>query len=406
MPTQALTLHRSAAGYWRTQWYDDQGRRHTQSFGRQRTSACQQFAEFHASWRAEPAVRNPGSDRLTVRAAWEAFRRHADSYYRRADGTPTGQAANLAAAFAAALELYGDRPAATFGPSCLEACQRAMVETGLCCNVINQRVNQIRHVFRWLVSREMIPAACWHGLQAVSPIRPGRGVEVGGQTLMPAVSSPVGPVPEDHVWAVCQPLPPSLRAMVEFQMWTGCRPGEVCSLTTGAIDTRGKVWIFSPSRHKTAHHGKTRLVLIGPRARAAIEPFLRADLAAPMFWPAQAVNERLGRRVSDYTPPPTAAGDYRSWPSYRRRAKVRRPRALQATWTANNYARAIRRACIAAGVPAWSPNQLRHNAATRLRREFGLDVAQVCLGHSTADVTQVYAELDLAKAQAAMLRIG
>jgi len=57
-------------------------------------------------------------------------------------------------------------------------------------------------------------------------------------------------------------------------------------------------------------------------------------------------------------------------------------------------------------IPAWHPNQLRHNAATRLRREFGLDVARAVLGHSTPVVTEVYAELDGAKAAEAMERVG
>jgi integrase len=57
-------------------------------------------------------------------------------------------------------------------------------------------------------------------------------------------------------------------------------------------------------------------------------------------------------------------------------------------------------------IPLWHPNQLRHNAATRLRREFGLDVARAVLGHSSPAVTEVYAELDGAKAAEAMERVG
>ena len=40
----------------------------------------------------------------------------------------------------------------------------------------------------------------------------------------------------------------------------------------------------------------------------------------------------------------------------------------------------------------WHPNQLRHSFATRIRKEYGLEAAQVLLGHARADVTQVYAE--------------
>jgi integrase len=54
----------------------------------------------------------------------------------------------------------------------------------------------------------------------------------------------------------------------------------------------------------------------------------------------------------------------------------------------------------------WSPNQLCHTAATEIRREFGLEAAQVILGHSQANVTQVYAERDMAKGLEVARRIG
>jgi len=50
---------------------------------------------------------------------------------------------------------------------------------------------------------------------------------------------------------------------------------------------------------------------------------------------------------------------------------------------------AIRYGSQKAKVPNWHPNQLRHNAATSLRKEFGLDVARVILGHSSPAVTEV-----------------
>ena len=54
----------------------------------------------------------------------------------------------------------------------------------------------------------------------------------------------------------------------------------------------------------------------------------------------------------------------------------------------------------------WSPNQLRHNAATFLRKQFGIEAARVVLGHSSAQVTEIYAERDLAKAAEIMGRVG
>jgi site-specific recombinase XerC len=88
----------------------------------------------------------------------------------------------------------------------------------------------------------------------------------------------------------------------------------------------------------------------------------------------------------------------------------------------NSYRRAIHRAVDLANrqrqkdaaeagaepqlLPRWSPNRLRHSAATAIRKLFGLEAAQVTLGHAQADVTQVYAERDLSLAVEVMRKIG
>ena len=54
----------------------------------------------------------------------------------------------------------------------------------------------------------------------------------------------------------------------------------------------------------------------------------------------------------------------------------------------------------------WAPNQLRHTAATEIRKAFGLEAAQIALGHSQANITQVYAERDMAKGIEVARRIG
>ncbi len=54
----------------------------------------------------------------------------------------------------------------------------------------------------------------------------------------------------------------------------------------------------------------------------------------------------------------------------------------------------------------WHPHQLRHTTATMVRKEFGLEAAQLLLGHARADVTQVYAEVNHAKAIDLAAKIG
>ena len=57
-------------------------------------------------------------------------------------------------------------------------------------------------------------------------------------------------------------------------------------------------------------------------------------------------------------------------------------------------------------IPHWHPNQLRHTFATRVRKQFGLEAAQVALGHSRCDVSEIYAEKNHALAAAVVAKIG
>lgn len=54
----------------------------------------------------------------------------------------------------------------------------------------------------------------------------------------------------------------------------------------------------------------------------------------------------------------------------------------------------------------WSPNQLRHAALTRVRKEAGLDAARGVAGHSKVETTQIYAERDFQQTMMLMRRIG
>ena len=54
----------------------------------------------------------------------------------------------------------------------------------------------------------------------------------------------------------------------------------------------------------------------------------------------------------------------------------------------------------------WHPRQLRHNAATELRKEFGLEAPRIILGHRSAAITEVHAENDEQQAIEAMVKVG
>jgi integrase len=210
---------------------------------------------------------------------------------------------------------------------------------------------------------------------------------------------PVKPVPDAFVDAIRPHVARQVWAMIGLQRLTGMRPGEVATMRTRDLDTSGRVWTYTPASHKTEHHGRERRIYLGPQAQAVLKPWLRPDLGAYLFSPAEAMEElRAEKRMNRQTP---------KTPSQRARTRRRKPRrAPGACYSTESYRRAIAYACKWAGVPKWHPNQLRHSCATRLRKEFGLDVARAVLGHATPVVTEVYAELDGAKAAEAMERVG
>jgi integrase len=159
------------------------------------------------------------------------------------------------------------------------------------------------------------------------------------------------------------------------------------------------VWEYVPGSHKTEHHGKERVVPIGPKGQAVLKEWVRPDAAAFLFSPAEAMAEfRAGQRRVRKTP---------VQPSQRRRSKRNPRRRPGDRYTPESYCRAIARACKKAGIdPPWHPHRLRHSAATMLRREFGLDVARTVLGHNSPAATAIYAAADHEKAAAAIARVG
>jgi integrase len=194
-------------------------------------------------------------------------------------------------------------------------------------------------------------------------------------------------------------MPRPVAAMVRLQFLTGCRTEEVlamrgCDLTPGEPN-----WEYRPGHHKSEWRDKDRVIPVGPRAQEIVKEFLKADIQSYLFSPQDVVAELHGHRARQRKSKPT--------PSERARRTPGIPgQKHRLFYDRRSYRQAIVRACRKAGVPEWTPLQLRHTAATVVRARYGLEAAQVVLGHARADVTQVYAERDLTKAHAVMAEIG
>lgn len=355
------------------------------------------LAEWNASGRRLlPRAKDAAAD-LTVSELILAYWQHVETYYRHPDGRPTSEQDNIRQALRPLRRLYGHTQAARFDGLALDALRQHRAEAGYARTRINKDCSRVKAMFKWASARKLVPTAVWHELSAVEGLRRGRSAA--------RETEPVRAVSVEVVEATVPFLTAPLQAMVRLQLLTGMRPSEVCNLRTCDLDVTGKVWVYRPGSdqgehgaHKSAWRGHRREVLIGPRAQEVLRPWLRLELAECVFQPRDGMAAfRKAQRERRKSP---------VQPSQRDRGKARPKRRPGTRYDRRAYSTAIARACERAEVPHWHPNQLRHTAATTLRREAGLDVARTLLGHESKDATLIYAEADLARARAVVEKFG
>ncbi|MGC4033710.1 MAG: site-specific integrase [Tepidisphaeraceae bacterium] len=293
-------------------------------------------------------------------------------------------------------------------------------------NTVNARINQLCHVVRWGVKMELLPESVLSALLTVDALRPG-------ETDAPESIERDG-VAAEHVRACLPFMGPMLRDMVLLQMFSAMRGKEVFTLRSCEVDTTGKAWTYTLAKHKTQHHGKKRVVKLGPQAKAALGRWLLSDLQAYVFAPARAESARLAERKAGDNPPPTQVDGPRQ-------DQVRWGRKpLAERYNKDTYNRAIRRAIDRAFPPpaelrrlkgetpkmwrtrlgpenweklkadrkqyTWTPHQLRHAQGQLARDVLSVEHAQAMMGHANVKMTEKYAKDVSARAEEAALKIG
>jgi integrase len=407
---------------------DGQGGRKDIYLGRYGTpESRQEYARVILAWEnsgrrlPEPEIGRPAPADLTINEILLAYDRHAEAYYVK-DGRPTSEQWCIRSAAAFLKDSHGQVRAVDFGPLALMAIRDAMINPrvriveqidpatgavrkvektsrGFSRRTINKNLSRIKAIFKWAVSQELIDVEVYQRLAVVPGLLAGRSAA--------RETDPVPPVAKEIVEATLPHLSPVVADMIRVQRLTACRPGEVVQLRACDLDRGKPVWEFRPERHKNQHRQRLRIVYIGPKAQAILRTYFTLDLSAFLFRPDESERQRNEQR--------TAARQSPRWQSHgpaarRDRGEAERgappARAPGDRYTTQSYSRAIARACKSAGLPHWAPNQLRHAAATEVRMGFGLEAAQVVLGHAKADVTQIYAEMDADAARRVMAEIG
>jgi integrase len=314
--------------------------------------------------------------------------------------------------------LYGKTPVAEFGPLQFKTIREQYIANDCSRSYINHSMKWTARIFRWGAGEGLIPASLPQSLAMVDGLR--RGKTEARET------EPVKPIDDETVEATLPYMPQIPADMVRLQRRTAARPSEICRLRPCDLDRSAAEWIYRPDSHKTEHHGHERIVPIGPRGQQILLNYLVRGTDTFCFRPCDSEAKRL---VAVHEARTTPIG-YGNKPGTNRKRKPKRQPGK--FYTTDSYRRAIHRACDKAfphpelgskvlssltdeqrddlkrwqSEHRWSPNQLRHAAATEIRSKYGLEAAQVILGHSQANVTQVYAERDLAKGLEVARQIG
>jgi integrase len=354
---------------------------------------------------------------ITVAELAAKYLPYAEAYYVKG-GKPTSQIGTIKNTITKVLLAeHSHLEAVRFGPIALKACRDAFVALGLARTEVNRRVGLIRGMFKWGVSMELIPATVLVGLQSLPGLRKGRTIAPDRRKIRP--------IPQAQVEAVLPHLAPTIAAMLRLQELTGMRPNEVVQMRGCDLVMGGSSWEYRPEHHKLEHQDVERIIMIGPKAQAILKPWLKTDTQAFLFSPKESLEATWSeaeacwaeRRTSEPRSTDKAEIAKSVWGDVRNRRltgrpvgtpKRRRRRRRQPgdRYSVPSYRRAIHRACDLAGIDRWSPNRLRHNAATKIRRELSIEHARALLGHTDADTTAIYAERDMELARQAAERFG
>lgn len=224
----------------------------------------------------------------------------------------------------------------------------------------NGRLLIVKQAFAWARRKGWVSKELMADVRGVEPLRSGRCKSADADAVLP--------VPEADVTA-CRPCVNAvIWDLIQLQLYTGMRPGEVTSLRACDIEFGSDSWFYIPQHHKTQHLGRKRNVALGPQAQAIVRKYLGLrPTNAYLFVPKSSDLKR---------------------------------------YTTDTYRNAVRRGCVRAGIAPWHPHQLRHNTATMIAKRYDDETARAVLGHGSVKVTEGYIARDRSAASKVMQEVG
>jgi integrase len=273
-----------------------------------------------------------------------AWLKEQDLRLRRADGSHTGEynVCSRAADVARECGIAGVRLSELTREHLIQM-RDFCVNKGLSRKTVTEYLARILRCLAFAEARDWIDTSLFLRLSRYERLKAGTAPENREMT----------PIPEFDLKKIFIKLPERWQPIFTFHLFTGCRSENALTIHGSEIDRSQKTWVYRPVQHKGRHRGHKLEILIGPKARKAIKPFLDLEPEGLLF-PA-----KDGGEIRHYL-----------------------------------YRQAFERACKAARIAAYVPRQIRHTAASFLVNK-GVEeqVIGAILGHRPGTITQRYAKV-------------
>jgi integrase len=241
--------------------------------------------------------------------------------YKRADGKPTGE---IFACIRAAelLQPMADKPIEEFTRAHLLDIRQQLIDRSLSKQTIKHYVSRICRCFRWGSDREWVDVDQALRLERLPTLRGDQGV----------ARKVLRGIPRKHIFQILRNLKQSWRPLFLWHLLTGQRVETALAVSVQELNRQRTPWVYTPSQHKNLAKGLPLTIMVGPRARKVLEPILQ-DKSQGFLFPGRSALSGVAYRG---------------------------PRQY------SGYAAAMTTACKHAGIPHYTPRQVRHTSATFL----------------------------------------
>ena len=293
--------------------------------------------EFSQEVHATPVILNAQAPR-SIGELLGRWLEYCGNTYRRKDGRHTGEV-GICVRAAGLLAGIADQQISFLNRSHLLQIRDGLVAKGDSRQTIKHYISRIVRAYRWGGEREWVSADQIARLSQLPAMRMDQG----------RPSKIVRGIPFRHLVRLYRALPDHWKPVFVWHLFTGQRVETALGVAVEDLDRTVTPWRYTPRQHKLLAKGLPMTILVGPKARQALGPLIAVKEKGLLFPGRTKVGNMIRRGPREYA----------------------------------GYHIAMAKACKVAGLPHYTPRQIRHTAAEWLVYQgVSESIVGAVLGHS------------------------